>query len=220
MQKNTRFIALIVCDFIILISSIIGLLFSALDVRFMVDVERLSSLPILMTFTGLSNLFIGLVCLGCAVYRLRRKDVHISRPLFLLKLISLSEITITLVITAAVLAPQLGSSWWRLYINNNLFNHFITPLLALIAFIVFEPYTEISFSSCFFALIPIVLYGIFYVLDIVTQLNEDGSINSVYDIYGLLKFGIPIGVLFFVGFLGASFGLTVLYRFIKQKNHL
>ena len=126
MKNQKKFLAIIILDLITCVSMILGITFSIFDVRFMANYPRLSSLPILMTFTGLSNVFIGLVCLGCAIYRLYRKETKLSKPLFLLKIIALADITITFVITATYLSINLGSSWWRLYINNNLFNHFFS----------------------------------------------------------------------------------------------
>ena len=128
MENKRGFIAIIVLDLLVFISMVIGISLTIFDVRFMVDLPRLSSQSIFMTFTGLSNVFIGLVCLGCAIYRIIKKEITLPAYLLLIKIIALADITITFVITATYLAPSIGSSWWRLYINNNLFNHFSTSL--------------------------------------------------------------------------------------------
>ena len=218
MKNQKKYLALIILEFITFISMILGITFSICDVRFMANYPRLAKLPILMTFTGLSNVFIGLVCLGCAIYHLVTKAMKLPKVLFLLKIIALADITITFVITAGYLAPHLGSSWWRLYINNNIFNHFLTPLLSIITFIVLEEYVEISWKSCFFCLVPISLYGVMYLDNVYTHLTTDGKTSLDYDIYGFCRFGVGILILFLIAFLAASFGLTILYRLINKRK--
>ena len=219
MENKRSFITIIVLDLLVFILMVIGISFSIFDVRFMVDLPRLSSQPILMTFTGLSNVFIGLVCLGCALYRIIKKEMTLPVYLLLIKIIALADITITFVITATYLAPSIGSSWWRLYINNNIFNHFLTPLLAIITFLILERYREFSWKCCFLSLVPLFLYGILYLTNVYTHLTSEGKTDLAYDIYGFCRFGTGVLVLFLIGFMAISFGLTLLYRFLnKQKR--
>jgi len=219
MKNQKKFLAIIILDLITTVSMILGITFSIFDVRFMANYPRLSSLPILMTFTGLSNVFIGLVCLGCAIYRFGKKEMKLSKPLFLLKIIALADITITLLVTAFYLAPHLGSSWWRLYINNNIFNHFLTPLVAIVTFILLEEYVAINWKCCFYSLVPIGAYGIMYLINVYTHLTPEGKTSLDYDIYGFCRFGVGVLILFLIGFALLSFGLTYLYYFRnKQKR--
>ena len=218
MQNRKRFTALIILDLLVFVSMMIGIIFSVADVRFMVDLPRLSSLPIYMTFTGLSNIFIGVVCLGCALHRIVKKEFALTRPLFLLKIIALAEITITFVITATYLSFSLGADWWRLYINNNIFNHFLTPLLAIITFLVLEEYVEMPLKDCFFSIAPIVLYGLFYAINVYTHLTAEGKTDLTYDIYGFARFGVFVLILFFIVFISISVGITMLYRLVSKHK--
>ena len=219
MENKRGFIAIIVLDLLVFISMVIGISLTLFDVRFMVDLPRLSSQSIFMTFTGLSNVFIGLVCLGCAIYRIIKKEITLPAYLLLIKIIALADITITFVITATYLAPSIGSNWWRLYINNNLFNHFLTPLLAVITFLILERYREFSWKYCFLSLVPLLLYGVLYLTNVYTHLTPEGKTDLTYDIYGFCRFGTGILVLFLIGFMAISFGLTLLYWFLnKQKR--
>lgn len=219
MENKRGFIAIIVLDLLVFISMVIGISLTIFDVRFMVDLPRLSSQSIFMTFTGLSNVFIGLVCLGCAIYRIIKKEITLPAYLLLIKIIALADITITFVITATYLAPSIGSSWWRLYINNNIFNHFLTPLLAVITFLILERYREFSWKYCFLSLVPLLLYGVLYLTNVYTHLTPEGKTDLTYDIYGFCRFGTGILVLFLIGFMAISFGLTLLYWFLnKQKR--
>ena len=219
MKEKKKYVPLIVLDLSTFVLMILGITFSIYDVRFMVDYPRLSTLHILMTFTGLSNVFIGLVCLATAIYRIIKKDTKLNKILFLLKIIALADITITFVITAAYLAPNLGASWWRLYINNNIFNHFITPLLAIIPFILLEEYVELDWRYCFYSSVPLSMYAVMYIINVYAHLTSEGKTSLTYDIYGFCRFGVFFLILFLIGFLATSFGLTYVYRLLnKQKR--
>ena len=93
-MKNKRFIAVIILDLLVFVCMCLGVSFSIFHVRFMGDYPGLVSLPLLMTFTGLSNVFVGLVCLACALYRLIRKEYSLPFALFIIKLLAVAEILI------------------------------------------------------------------------------------------------------------------------------
>ena len=217
-MKNKRFIAVIILDLLVFVCMSLGVIFSVFHIRFMGDYPGLVSLPLLMTFTGLSNVFVGLVCLACALYRLIKKDYSIPLVLFMIKLIAVAEISITFIITATYLAPSLGSIWWRLYLNNNFFNHFVTPVLAIVSFVVLEERREIKFPYSFLGTIPVVTYGTMYTINVYTHLDANGNTNLAYDIYGLMRFGTGVFILFVIGFFAFSFIVTAFYCFIKNKK--
>lgn len=216
MNKDKRFILINVLDILTFVLMVLGITFSIVDVRFMGDYPRLSYLPIYATFTGLSNIFLGFVCLGCALYRLIKKEKQLPKVLFILKIIALAEITITFITTAFILAPNLGESWWRLYINNNLFNHLLTPLLSIVTFIILEEKVELNYRYCFLAIVPVLAYGFFYVPNVYTHLTSDGSVDLAYDIYGFGRFGPFVFFLFSLLFISFSIGFAFLYRLLNQ----
>ena len=216
MTNSKRFLLINILDILTFLLMVLGISFSIFDVRFMGDYPRLSSLPIYETFTGLSNIFLGLVCLGCAIYRLSKRELELPKALFVLKIIALAEITITFITTAFILAPNLGENWWRLYINNNIFNHFLTPLLTIVTFIVLEEKVEISYRFCFLAVIPVIAYGFFYVPNVYTHLTAEGNVDRAYDIYGFARFGPFVFFLFSLLFIGFSIGFAFLYWFLNK----
>ena len=218
MENKKRFIAINILDLLTFVLMTIGISFSIFDIRFMGDFPRLSSLPIWMTFTGLSNIFIGLTCLACAIYRLVKKEMVLPKILFIIKIIALADISITFLTTALYLAPSIGAIWWRLYINNNIFNHFLTPLVAIITFILLEQCVETNWKECFYSLIPLAMYGVFYTINVYTHLTPNGETSLTYDIYGFCRFGVFVLILFMIGFGAVSFGLTLLYRVINKKK--
>ena len=217
-MKNKRFIAVIILDLLVFVCMCLGVSFSIFHVHFMGDYPGLVSLPLLMTFTGLSNVFVGLVCLVCALYRLIKKEHSIPMVLFMIKLIAVAEISITFIITATYLAPSLGSIWWRLYLNNNFFNHFVTPVLAIVSFVALEERRAIKFPYSFLGTFPVVAYGTMYTINVYTHLDANGNTDLAYDIYGLMRFGVGVFCLFVIGFFAFSFIVTAFYYFIKNKK--
>ena len=91
-------------------------------------------------------------------------------------------------------------------------------VFMIIPFIILEQYVETNWKSCFYCLIPISLYGVMYLDNVYTHLTADGKTSLDYDIYGFCRFGVGILILFLIGFLAASFGLTILYRLINKRK--
>ena len=176
----------------------------------MIDYGRLTETPFLFTFTGLSNLAIGVVALLCFITRLVRKEAKLPEPVFLIKMVFTALLCITFLVTAVYLAPSVGSEWWRLYINSSLFNHLLTPLLALCSFLFLEAKTSLPYRSCFLSMIPMGCYGIFYLIRAYTHVDASGHIDLYYDVYGLARWGLAGTIGFFLGFLALAFGLTSL----------
>lgn len=223
-MKQKRFTAISILELITFISMLFALIAIFTDFRFMVDLPRLASIPFLTTYTGLSNLFIGVVCLLCALYRIIYKVDKLPKWLFIIKIVFVSQITITFLITALYLSPNLGKDWWMLYNNAGLFNHLITPVLAIVTFLFLERRVDIKWYKCFYSIVPIVLYAVIYITNVFTHLNPDGSTSLTYDIYGFFRFGGGYFVLFLIGFFIIAFGICFLYRleniFInKRKSH-
>lgn len=189
------------------------------DFRFMADVPRMATIPYLMTYTGLSNLLIGLVCLICALYRIIYKVDTLPKWLFIVKVVFLAQITITFIITAVYLSPHLGADWWKLYANASLFNHLLTPLLAISSFLIFEKKGEMKWQHCFYSLVPIVIYAVMYTINVYTHLNPDGSTSLTYDIYGFFRYGIGVFIPFLLFFFASAFGLSILYRLENKARY-
>lgn len=204
MDKKGRYIAILVHDALLVLFSAFGALSSTFNINFMMDMPRLTSTPFYFTFTGLSNMFVGLVALVCFIVRLARRDCLLPKGLYILKLVAAGEICITILTTACYLAPSVGSQWWRLYINGSLFNHLLTPLLAITGFVLFERNAGLDGKCSLISLIPLSLYGAFYMIRCYTNVGADGQIDLYYDIYGLTRGGPIMCVFALLGFLGAA----------------
>ena len=188
----------ILFDALVALSAAIGVISILAHWNFMVDVERLTDAPFLATFTGLSNIAVGIVALICLLFRLLKRPRSLPTPLFILKLCFSSLILITFLITATYLLPSTGSQWWRLYVNGSFFNHFLTPVLAILTFVLIEPKSELKFRICLFTMIPMACYEIFYMVRAYTHVDPSGKIDLYYDIYGFARWGLfaTIGLMF------------------------
>ena len=228
MNEKKVFILTLIFDFLLIFCSCFSTTCTLTNCYFMIDVERMATAPYLLTFTGLSNLFIGVVALACLIARLIRKQRELPSWLFIIKLSSVSMIIITLLTTSCYLVPASKDSSWRLYVNSNLFNHLITPVLAIIAFLIFEKPTNIKYRYVPLALIPLLIYSVIYLCRAIPNYDPSREVNLYYDIYGLTRFGIPATIGFLFGFIAAALLFsTILYflnrlkkRLLKKKNQV
>ena len=216
MNERKWYIAALIGDLFLAASSLTGVLTNVFRIYFMINLGRMTSAPFFSTFTGLSNTIIGVLALLSLIFRLAYKKRELPSWLFLTKLIATALIAITFLITALVLAPNVGEDWWRLYINGSLFNHLLTPLIAVACFMVFEKRSESPYRFCLLSLLPMGAYIVFYFARAFSNVGPDGAIDPYYDIYGMAQFGIPAAIGLAFAFLALSLALTSL---LYLQNH-
>ena len=102
--------------------------------------------------------------------------------------------------------------------NSNLFFHLIIPILSLITFVFFEKTNKIKFKYTFLCLIPIIVYGIFYTINILLHL-DNGRIISKYDFYGFAQGGVNTILFVFLFMLIISYIITLLTWYLNKKNN-
>ena len=122
---------------------------------------------------------------------------------------------LTFLVTAFFLAPTSKNGYFSLYLNSNLFFHFIIPILSFVSFVFLESTKQIAFRYTFAGMIPMVVYAVFYIANVLVHI-ENGEVLKEYDWYGFLMGGlwtivIVIPVIFFVTYL-ISFVLWWLNR--------
>ena len=217
MGKRSWYLALL-GDGVLLTSSVLGVTAVLSGWLFMSDFGRMTEAPFLVTFTGLSNLLIGIVALMCLIARLIREEAKLPSWLFVTRMVFVAMIMITFLVTALYLCPSVGPDWWKLYINGSLFNHLITPVWAVLAFLLFEPRSGLSYKCCFFTLVPMGIYGVFYLIRAYTHADPQGHIDLAYDIYGLARWGLWGTIGFFFAFMGVSLLLSLLLFFLNDKK--
>lgn len=171
-----------------------------------------SGLNVFKFFTVDSNILMGISAILFAHYErklLTGKIKNIPVGFYILKLMATVSVSLTFVIVFAYLGRIAPGGLMSLLQNSNIFFHLVIPVLAILTFTIFEKTNKIKFSYVMSGLIPTLIYGIYYVINIIVHL-DDGKISTKYDWYNFAQKGIsnaykiaPIILLitFVIGFL-------------------
>ena len=151
-----------------------------------------------------SNILLCLSSLLLAIYEyklLKKKIKVIPKNIYIFKMVGVSAISLTFIVTLFFLSPLYG--FYGMYNNVNLFFHFVIPILGFISYFFYEKHDN-EYKYAYYGIIPMLLYAIFYISNILIHLDE--GISFKYDFYGFLQgninniyFAIPI--IFIVGYL-------------------
>lgn len=141
-------------------------------------------------FTVDSNFIMLIVAVLASIYDyllLKKKINKFPILVYILKLLGVTGLSLTMIVTILFLAPTMGLG--VVFTDSNLFLHVINPLMSILTFILFEKTTNIKFKHTFTACLPVFLYAIYYVL--ITLLNtKNGVILPGYDWYGFFFLGL------------------------------
>lgn len=140
-------------------------------------------------FTVDSNVIMGVMALVFARYEIlliRKKINIIPNIIYGLKLATTVSVVLTFLVTAFFLAPIVEDGYFSLFKNSNLFFHLIIPILSFLSFICFEKNEKLEFKYTFVGIIPMILYAIFYTINILMHL-ENGKVSVKYDWYWFLQ---------------------------------
>ncbi len=208
-------------NIIISILMILGLFIMFFNLKFMPGKDLLTTkgIAVLKYFTVLSNILVGIISLLFAYNEylfLKNKKTNISNKIYILKMVGTVSVSITFLVTLLYLAPSIDNGFYLLYRNSNLFFHLIIPLLSIISFIFFEK-NKIKFKYTFLSLIPIILYGIYYVTNILVHV-ENNSISKEYDFYGFVQGDISSIGFVFIFLLVIAYLVTLLIWFLNKRN--
>lgn len=170
-------------------------------------------------FTILSNVFSGLTAIVYIILLICRCKAKEGTLMSILKLASSAAVGVTFTVVLIFLGPLYG--YGRMYVNSNLIFHLLMPLLAMAEFVVFPAFGSekgniFSVKKCFYAGIPVVLYGIVYLINNIRG-KADGATSNA-DFYGFLRWGYPVGILIFVVIVFIAVGIACLLRFLKKKT--
>ena len=182
----------------------------------------------LRMFTVQSNIICGIVALIMVIFAiliiLKKKD-ELPNWLKITKMVTSTAVGLTFFTVALYLgfvAVAEGYSYFIMFKNENIFFHFLTPVLAMISFIFFDGGKKIDFKFTFLNMTHMVLYSIFYITNVFTHL-KDGKLDGKYDWYYFvlgenwtIAF-VVVGVLLVTYCIG--FGLWILNKkFIKDVS--
>lgn len=123
----------------------------------------MSSAPIFLYFTIQSNIWIAVICAVFLIADLARKGRGpVAGWLYVLKFMFTVSVLLTFVVFAVLLAPLMPRSY--LLSPSNIFLHDITPILALLDFILFDYRYTGRGRHMFFGTIMPLGYGVFVLL--------------------------------------------------------
>lgn len=169
-------------------------------------------------FTVDSNILMGITSLIFAILEYRiitKKEKKISSKLYTLKLVSTVGVMLTFLVTTCYLAPFLVDNFFILFKNSNLFFHFIIPVISLITFVFFE-HADIKFKDTFWGVLPVSLYAIFYILNILTHI-ENGKVLPQYDWYFFAQGGLIQTIIVFIFMHIFTYLISLCLWFLNKK---
>lgn len=171
-------------------------------------------------FTIDSNILLVVASIILVIYevlmKLKKVD-ELPRWVIVYKYVAVSATTLTLVTVMLYLSPLLGLNFWKLFLNNNLFFHLVSPVLGLVSFIFYENKDKLHWKVSFLALIPMGLYSIFYIINVYTHLNN-GQVDPKYDFYYFASKGILMTVVMVFVMLIFAYGSAILIYFLREKR--
>lgn len=178
----------LILNIIIVLLVIFATIFMFTGFKFMPggSLLEVSKVEMFKFYTVDSNILMGIVSLIFIIYEkklLKNKIKEIPKKVYILKLIATSGITLTFITTSFFLAPTYG--FYAMFNNSNLFFHLVVPVLSIITYIFFEKH-ENKYKYAFFGIIPMFLYSIFYISNVLIHLNN-GGLTFKYDFYGFLQ---------------------------------
>ena len=181
------------------------------------DSGRLSAagLSSLRYFTVLSNLLLGAAALLYAAWLialLAGKAQALSRALRLLKYAGTVSVTLTFLTVMLFLGPTFG--FGGMFRGSNLWFHLIIPLAALASFLLLERDGRLSFRDSLNAVVPMLLYGIGYIVNVLRYGIVPGDFS--HDWYGFAQRSVLMAAVVFAVMLLGTWGIALLLRLGKR----
>ena len=169
-----------------------------------------SGLSSLKYFTVLSNLLCGAASI---IYLCTGRS---SAPKWVqtLKFVAAVAVGLTFVVIAFFLGPIYGHA--SMYRGANLWMHLIVPVAAIVDLCLFDEHEPIRFKTTFIAVIPMLIYGIAYSLNLL--INGVGVWPDTNDWYGFMNWGIGGAVIVFVGIAFVTWLIAVLLRRLSSHR--
>lgn len=174
-------------------------------------------------FTIDSNVLMGVIALFTAlqlrqVIRGQREDL--STACYVWYLAGTVGVTLTMLVTVFFLEPTMAPQFglFALFAGSNFLLHLFNPLLAIVAFTVYEKTRKIPFRHTLTGIVPMVLYAVFYVANCVRH-AVNGMVDIAYDWYGFLAGGVKtVWIVIPVIFLFTWLISVALWRLNRRKT--
>lgn len=171
-------------------------------------------------FTVDSNLIMAIIafifaCFEISILLGKKKDI--PKNMYVLKLMGTTSVTLTFLVVFLYLSWVVKGGPYTMIINSNLFLHLVNPILSIITFIFFEKSNKLRFNDTFLGLVPMGLYGVFYLGNVISH-AENGIVSLEYDWYGFVQNGVWTMVIVIpLIFILTYFSSYLLWKFNGRK---
>lgn len=162
----------IILDILIILSSFIGILLTFSINNFMTS-------RALLYYTIQSNICILIISVLFLIYKIFKKKI--PNYLYIIKFICTVGITVTFLVFAFVLVPQMfgGFNAYLLSIGN-LTVHFISPVLSIISFILFDKIENKKFTCLYGIIMPIYYCVFIFIINLFVNTPLFGSMDGSF----------------------------------------
>ena len=160
-------------------------------------------------FTVNSNILAGLsmmLCLPYTIDGLRTGNYHLPDWVVIMMHITVSAVALTFLVSLCILAPVKG--FYLIFSGSRFFLHGVCPVLSIVTFCCFINSHLVRFREAALGLVPVLLYGIVYVIMVVFIGEEHGGWNDFYGFVTRVPFWVSLPVI-----LISATGIVLLLRF-------
>lgn len=169
-------------------------------------------------FTVLSNLLAGAAAAAyavCLVRLLRGRADAVPRGVVVVKYAAAVSVALTLLVTAAFLAPTARTGFLSLFRGANLWLHLVVPVLCALDFCLLNPDGPLTLKDTLAACVPLALYAAGYVINMLANgiVGPDGQSN---DWYGFAFGGWKTAAVAAVVVALATWGVALLMRLSRK----
>ncbi|WP_281165468.1 hypothetical protein [Liquorilactobacillus sicerae] len=170
--------------------------------------------------SNLLNLIVSLLSLAAWVVSFWHDHLFSEQLLSKLSYLATCCLTLTFLIVVLVLGPMMGGLKGyqaMLLTGPMIFNHLLTPLLAISSFILFNDHFVLSLKAAGEVMLPTILYGL-----VTITLNILGVIRGPYPFLMVKQQSVWTTFLWLVLILAINFGVAELLgranRYIQRRN--
>jgi len=171
-------------------------------------------------FTVDSNILVGIAALLMAVSQycvLKGKKEKVEPWLYTFKLVATVGVAITMLVTVFYLGFVVSTGYLSMFKGSNFFFHLVIPVLSIVVFMFFEKTECIAFKCNFFSFIPLVFYGIYYAISVLTHM-ENGVVQKGYDWYKFFQIGTKSLMIVYPFFLVFAFLVSFTLWKVNKKT--
>ena len=198
---------------------IVAYVMGTFNIHFVEDPLSSNGYDLLKYFTVQSNLLAGAASALTAWFTykvIKGRATAIPKGVVIFKYLSVIGVSVTMFTVMFYLAPITKSGYFSLFVNSNLFFHFLAPLLSLLSFVLFEHTEVLTIKHTFFGMAHFVLYGAVYMIIAYSNM-VGGVIPHEYNWY-LLADPDPIVTVFTSAVMTALVYVVCLLVYIGNKK--